>query len=578
MEKRILLTNVADSDIMREVQLQTMKMISEYLLPSYGPKGSTTAIMKSDESIQYSKDGHTILKNIIFQNPIETALKNNIEDITRNIVNTVGDGTTSAVILSQLIFESLNEFMVNNTDMLPSDIVSILNEIVEDIKKIILSNARDLTPDDAYNISLISTNNNTVIANTIKDIYTKFGNDVFIDVSTSPNENTMIKEYDGLTLDTGYDETCFVNTSQGTSRIKNPKIFMFVDPIDTYEMGALLDSIIHKYVYNTDTAHPVVIIAPKISRDFSSLITKLSDQLFKITDPKDRPPVLLIANSSGIFDMEKLEDLRLLTGATFIRKYINADIMKIDIENGDAPTPETIDEFCGMAELVEADTMRTKFVNPQNMLNDDGSYSDEYNNLINYLEKELINVEENEKDLSVIHLIKKRIQSLKASMVEYLVGGMTTSDRDATKDLVEDAVLNCRSAAKHGYGRASSIEGLHATYELKHKYKDEVKIKIINILYDAYHELYTNKLLKNNTTLNINSIEEIVNSILKNDSTNKLGFDIRSMHYSTNIISSIYSDIAVIEAINTLVTLVVTTNQFIVPDIMYNRYLNKDKL
>ena len=45
-------------------------------------------------------------------------------------------------------------------------------------------------------------------------------------------------------------------------------------------------------------------------------------------------------------------------------------------------------------------------------------------------------------------------------MAEYLIGGVTIADRDATKDLAEDAIKNCLSEAKYGVGNAANFDSL----------------------------------------------------------------------------------------------------------------------
>ncbi len=47
-------------------------------------------------------------------------------------------------------------------------------------------------------------------------------------------------------------------------------------------------------------------------------------------------------------------------------------------------------------------------------------------------------------------------------MVDYLIGGVSYTDRDALKDAVEDAVLSCRSAAKRYRLCCRFREGLRA--------------------------------------------------------------------------------------------------------------------
>ena len=106
------ISNIIPKKVLREVQLETLATISDTLANSYGPDGSTTQIRMDTEKdsvgrTEYTKDGHKILGCVRFNKPIEMSIVGDLHDITRNTVKKVGDGTTSAVILSNLIFKGL---------------------------------------------------------------------------------------------------------------------------------------------------------------------------------------------------------------------------------------------------------------------------------------------------------------------------------------------------------------------------------------------------------------------------------------------------------------------------------------
>ena len=97
-------SNIVPEDKVREVQRETLDIISKALCQSFGPKGSSTAFVKDIDpkganiSIEHTKDGHNIVKNIQFLNPIERSVQDLLTDLTRYVVKEVGDGTTSAII------------------------------------------------------------------------------------------------------------------------------------------------------------------------------------------------------------------------------------------------------------------------------------------------------------------------------------------------------------------------------------------------------------------------------------------------------------------------------------------------
>lgn len=554
----MIISNVVKKEKMREIQSKTLEILKDVLLNSFGPMGSNTIIAKNNMLTKYSKDGKTILENVVFQNIIENSVKSDLEDITRHVVKNVGDGTTSAVILSHIIFEKLKDIEDTTT---PYEIIKEFKQAVNNIIKEIENNAKEFNSDKAYEIAYISTNGNEEVSNNIKNIYDTYGNDVFIDVSISSTPESYLKVYDGMTLTTGYSDTAYINDAKkGSCRIRKPRVYHFTDPVDTVEMFSFLNTIIEKnimipYQYNKEVI-PTVILAPRISRDMSSYITKVAEFMFKFEDETQKPPLLIVTN---IHQEEQLLDISRLCGCKPIKKYIDFKQQEIDVENGLAPNLETVTEFYGSCDIVEADTLKTKFVNPKHMKDENGEFSETFKTLLSFLEAELEKCIEANENNSVTGRLKRRINSLKANMVEYFVGGVSMSDRDSVRDLVEDAVLNCRSASRNGVGYGANFEGLLASYKLAEK------SNIYEIIYMSYVELVS--LLY--STANIDNSLKIVDKSLE------LGkpYNIKTKEFDNKVICSIETDIVVLGAISQIISLMFTSNQFICESPIQNRYL-----
>lgn len=568
-----IISNIVGKDKMREVQKATLNVISKALENCFGPYASNSISAKQNKVVQYTKDGHSILKDIIFEHQIEASIKEDLVDITRYIVKTIGDGTTSAIILSKIIFNKLEE--LENEDITPYELIELFKAAVEELKKEIKSKAVEFTPDKAYEIALISTNGNKQIASSIKDLYIKYGNDVYITSSISVDENSYIKEYDGMTLPTGYCEECYINNDDGTCRIRNPKIYVFKDPIDTEEMIGLVAAILQHNIFAAleDTSRktrliPTVILTPRISRDaHKNLMEKIAALLFSIQDRSMRPPILIVPN---IFQEDQLNDISRLCGCKPIQKYIDPKIQEKDVKAGLAPTIKTAHEFYGEAELIEADMNSTKFVNPKLMFTEpdkDGNreYSEVYNSMITFLEGRIDAAAKSKEDVAVIGKLKMRLNSLKSNMVEYLIGGISAADRDSLRALVEDAVLNCRSASKSGIGYGANFEGLRAAKKLYDN--SETDNKILSIINEAYIELVTTLY---STAMSKDNATRLVQESLENDCP----YNLKTKEFDGKVLSSIDSDIVILDCIAQIVTLIFTSNQFLCHSPAYNIYEN----
>jgi chaperonin GroEL (HSP60 family) len=578
MERKKLISNVVGKDELRRVQFSTLYDIKDRLIPTFGPRGSNTMLVKEKTFTEYTKDGHKVLKGIQYMDVIERSIQDQLVELTRHIVKTVGDGTTSAIILSSIIFEGLMEM---ETNISPYELIELFKEAVSNIKEKIQQQGREVTMQDIYDIAFVSTNGNKEVAANLYEIYNEHGQDVFIDVGISNTQDSIVKSYDGLTLETGYSDPAYINTKKGITSIRNAKIYAFADPIDTPEMMAFLNQILSKNIiepYNLQKPEeviPTVIMAPKISRDLGSMMEKIIEFLYRIDNVEMKPPLLII---NDIHQYDQYSDIARLCGCKPIAKYIDPKIQEEDIKAGRAPSIDTIQDFYGFAELVEADDSKCKFINPEKMFEPDEDdygnrkYSATYTSLLKFLETELQNAI-NTKDNNITGKLKRRINSLKANMVDYLIGGITVTDRDSLRDLVEDAVLNCRSACRNGVGFGANYEGLIASEHFMSSSVCNTSSDTTNgigniyiLIYNAYVKLAT---ILYSTAMNEEDAEKIVIDSIEH----RCPYNLRTKMFDNKVLCTIDTDIVILDTISKIITIMFTANQAMVPTPMHNKYL-----
>lgn len=609
MVKQICLDNVIPKDKLRKIQRNTLNKLSGFLSATYGPMSSTTQIITGNnkETIQanYSKDGLKVLKHITFDQPLEMAIQSEIENVARFVELQVGDGTTSSVVLSAEIFNQISIIEQEYSNIPPRVLINTFNHVVSEIQDKIKARRRDITIDDIRKICMISTNGNEEVSNQIANIYKEYGFDVSIDVGVSNDHNTKVKIYDGLTVNEGYSDPAYINNITkvsenaineirqgdikdkfiGSADIHDAHVYAFKDPIDTPEMVNFMEKILLHNIFEPAQEQgemiPTVIMTPHISSDASGLLTKLITLLYsynKDNMQNQKPPVLVITNISGV-DEGIYHDITNLCKCKMIRKYIDPKIQEADQEKGDAPTLDNIHEWYGECQLVSADNMKTKFINPKAILDENDNT---YETLLNFLKAELAKAQSENEDIKTIGLLKKRIRCLEANMIEYLVGGISTSDRDALRDLIEDAVKNCSSAAESGVGYAANFEGLRACAELiteMHKSSDatDLKLSIAYAIFTAYHKASS---ILYGSAINKDDVDIVIAQSLENgapfnviDLINAdVAKNLLNIPKGENVLCSINTDIEVLDAISRIISLMVTSNQSLVQVPALNRY------
>lgn len=587
------LSNLVKRNQLREVQLDVLETVSDVISKTAGPYGSYSMIMHQDRLTEYTKDGHKVLSNFKFFRPLEKAVHDELLGITEHVIKKVGDGTTTAVQLSYYIYKALcdkTEYF-HNIDANPYQIVSTFQGIVKEISdKIREHGRRTITAYDIYQICLISTNGNEMVSRDIADIYEKFNMDVYIELNTSNTESSIMKTYDGIIMNKGFSSPSFINTEQNTVDIPNTHLYYFPDPVDTPEMIQLfmqifINNIYTPYQKGTGKYVPTVIMCPSISRDAESSLADI-EQIFYGFDKNNmranKPPFCII---TGINDrVDNIGDIITLCGIPSIRKYINPDQREEDIKKGVAPSVETVSDFCGYADSVVIDIDKMKIINPAKMydensvINEDGSreYSAVYNSLISFL-KEQIRIESQVKDnLLVLTELKRRLHSLTANFVEYYVGGVSAADRDNVKDLVEDAILNCRSAMDSGIGYGAGFEGLRAVCELNREFKDKdneelvLKQTILDIIFNAYNQIAVN--LYSTAMSNKDANDIIYDSLEKGKP-----YNIREKTFDgLQVYTSIETDPVILDAISKIITIMYTSNQAFLIEPTQNVYISDD--
>lgn len=610
-----MVTNVVNEKQLRQAQLRALKLFADAVKCTYGPMGGYTAYSKQDPNQKmkgivsyYTKDGFTVLKNVDTDKPIEALLKDDIRTICTQVIKTIGDGTTSATMLSYYIFKGLLELQEQG---LPKrQVIKAFKEVIKEGIEAIESKGHDASIDDIYNIALTSLNGNEEMATTIKNIYEETGMNVFIDVSASNTPNSVVKTYNSMIYQSGFIDPCFINNEKDkTCDLDRCHVYVFESPIDTPDMILDLKMIFDKEVtepiqrYNTqmkagrkDTTislHPVVIICPTISRDANSYIDQLITS-FTNMSIEQKPRFCIVSNIDN--DNGYLLDIMKLTGAKFIKKYINKESYDNDKKSGLAPTERTITQFCGEAEKVVVDALTTKIINPKFMYDANGEYTDFYKNYIEELEDLLHKYEETREEIVKIGKLRRRINILKANMVDLFVGGIGTTDRMALTDSVEDAVLNCRSAAVDGVGYGANYEGLRAfnsilknytqeLHDVREKYANDdsneakeelnkayINFSVADLIAKSYIDLVSQIYIPYCDDNEKMAGDIVLYSIANEDKDKRKPFNIITEEFDGKVLTSIKTEPAILDSISRIITMLFNTNQFLVPDPRFNIY------
>ncbi len=582
-------SNIVKKKALREAQLDTLEKIASVVGETAGPAGSYVMILNEASNNVFTKDGHKVLSNIKFLQPLERSIMEEVNSSTGYIVKTVGDGTTAMTKMAYQVFARLCEYEEQHQEIPRHTIINSFKEAIKNVQDAIKANSRDLTLGDVYKICMIATDGNKEVSSTIADIYNEYDAGVFIELGISNTEDHTIEAFDGMTINRGYPSPAFINTDRGVCEINNPRLYCFTDPVDDDLLIPFVGKIIFDNITGPITQHkemiPTVIMAPSISRDMGDTLAQVEQLMYGFSDPSQKPPLCIITGFS--LDLPFYQDLIMLTGAPSIKKYINKDIHDKAVENGDAPSMENISEFYGTCERIICDNLSTSFINPKEyyktdengnfILDEDGNkiIGGKYNELVNWLKAEIKHSEDNNVDIPTVNGLKRRLHSLESNYVKYSIGGIASSDRDAVKDLAEDAILSCRSAANNGVGYGANFEGLIASSKCISNSiidgKTGIELDMYKIIYGAFREVV---LTLYKSVLGNGAEEELEASM-------KIHFqpiNLRDLEYKNDVLCSIETDIAILEAISRIETMIFNTTQCLLFRPTDNVYLSDEEI
>lgn len=207
------------------------------LSKSFGPYGAPTIIYNYPWS-HVTKDGYTIMKNLSF-NASETLVDQAISDMAADICGrlnySVGDGTTSAVISTNSIYQNYmsRRDELKEENVLPRDIIKYFNNIKDEVikelqnsVKIIRSDDREELRKNIYDVVYVSSNGDEVMSSYIADLYKELGAPA-ISCELAADGITKCKLIDGYKYDLMLTDRMYINSDDNVMILPEADIIIF---------------------------------------------------------------------------------------------------------------------------------------------------------------------------------------------------------------------------------------------------------------------------------------------------------------------------------------------------------------
>lgn len=373
-----------------------------------------------------TKDGVTVVNSI---NELPDKMENlgalMVKDASQRTMKFAGDGTTTAALLTQAIFNKGLEYIEAGAN--PMDLKKGIDKAVLLAVESIYEQAIPITDKSMLQIATVSSNYDTEIANAVCETFKQIGKDGIVTYAHNTRTGISVELSSGLKIDRGYISPYFVN-NQKTSEVelKNVQILIFDKKI-----SKLLDILpLLEFISRNNAS--LLIIAEEV--DGEALGTMTTNVI------KSGAPWAVIRLPFGGPDV--LEDVAVSVGATVMSEKKGHSWPALATNRY---------EWLGMADSVTISVGETRIVGGKGK---EKAISDRISNLREQFENST-----NEYDKP---FLQKRLASMTNNAATIHIGGMSDTEVGERKDRVDDAVHAVRAAMEEGIVPGGGIVFINA--------------------------------------------------------------------------------------------------------------------
>lgn len=569
----IFASNIVNSKNTQRIVEESLLAIKSSLELSLGPYGSTTIIEEPTLGHIMTKDGFTILDAIKFNDPISMTFLKIIKEISARLVQTVGDGSTTSIIAAYYFYNSLKKFIEENK-MRPQEIINKLNKNVALLEGLLREYSKPISEDlkEIHAIASVSLNNDEEVGSIISDIYKQIGTEGFINIQLGSEYKTTYKKVEGFQFRAGYLDPSLINTETEEVELEDTAILVFNAAINDSDSLKVLEYALADlmgWIINPDIAifKSLLIIAPDYNDAAKAMFRKIGST-FRDLNKSNKLNVIRY-NMNTEDKIAEVEDLVTSTGArkvlvnynecAEIVKYYEAKDKQRRIETGKLMQELTEEEnqilenYLGLDLFYGSSDKTISSYNLTTFLGNNGCPEDLKNRIGQVRNMLQTYLDEGALDLKKEHFLKKRLAVLEQALITIYVGGNSEQQRKTNKALMEDAVAACRSAINNGYVIGGNLS-IPIVIENSELHDD----KFLMMISDAFKEVYKNVLR------NCIQDEEIINKHLEQSIKGQCIFDlVREQYTTTDIINSVETEIEILKNVTSIISLILTSNQFL---------------
>ena len=417
----------------RQALLNGVNKLANAVKVTLGPKGRNVIIEKKFGSPLVTKDGVTVAKEIELKDKQENIGAQMVKDVASKTSDIAGDGTTTATILAQAMFQEGLKAVGTGVNVmeLKKGIDKAVESVVDEIKKM----AKPVEGKAVEQVGTVSANNDETIGGLIAQAMDKVGKDGVITVEEAKTMETSLEVVEGMQFDRGYLSPYFVTDPERMEAILEDCFILAHEKkiSNMKDLLPLLEQI-------AKSGKPFLIIAEDVEGEALAtlVVNKLRGTLH-----------VCAVKAPGFGDRRKrmLEDIAVLTGGKCITEDLGLKLENLTLAD------------MGRAKKIVIDKDNTTIV-------EGAGKAEDIEGRVKQIRRE---IEETTSDYDREKL-QERLAKLVGGVAVIKVGAATESELKEKKARVEDAVHATKAAVEEGVipgGGVAFIRAIHDLDDLK---------------------------------------------------------------------------------------------------------------
>jgi chaperonin GroEL len=411
-----------------------------------GPKGRNVVLEKSFGSPTVTKDGVTVAKEIELEDKYEDMGAKLVKEVASKTSDTAGDGTTTATVLAEAIFNEGLKSVVAGIN--PMQLKRGIEKAVEDITAKLKGMSIPVkSKKEMAQVATVASNGDDEIGSKIAEAMDKVGKDGVITTEEGKGLATEIELVEGMQFDRGYLSPYFVtNPAKMEAELDDALILIHEKKISAVkDLVPVLEKV-------ANSGKPLLIIAEEVEGE--ALATLVINRL--------RGTIRVCAvKAPGYGDRRKamLEDIATLTGGQAIFEDLGIQLESVEMAQ------------LGRAKKIRVDKDNTTII--------EGAGKPA--TIKGRIDQIRVEIDRATSDYDREKL-EERLAKLAGGVAKINVGAATESEMKEKKARVEDALHATRAAVEEGILPGGGVALVRACASVKPKglsHDEEVGYNII---------------------------------------------------------------------------------------------------